>query len=63
MPLTWTGGQEIRIVNSRTIKEVAQASDLPTTLVTNTTYIIRGQVTISSNITCSVEGVEIIALK
>jgi len=60
--LTWTGGQEIRIVNSRIFKEVTQASDLPATLVTNTTYIIRGEITISSNITCSVEGVEIIGI-
>jgi hypothetical protein len=60
--LTWTGGQEIRIVNGRTIKEVTQASDLPATLVTNTTYIIKGEITISSNIICSVEGVEIIGI-
>ena len=60
--LTWTDGQEIRIVNSRIFKEVTQASDLPATLVTNTTYIIRGEITISSNITCSVEGVEIIGI-
>lgn len=60
--LTWTGGQKIRIANSRTIKEVTQASDLPTTLVANTTYIIRGEITISSGITCNVEGVEIIGM-
>jgi hypothetical protein len=57
--LTWTSGQEIRVTNGRTYREVTQASDLPTTLVTNTTYIIKGEITISSNITCTVEGVEI----
>ena len=60
--LTWTGGQEIRIVNSRIFKEVTQASDLPATLVANTTYIIRGEMNISSSITCNVEGVEIVGL-
>ena len=60
--LTWTGGQKIRIANSRTIKEVTQASDLPTTLVANTTYLIRGEISISSPITCNVEGVEIMGL-
>ena len=60
--LTWTGGQEIRTVNSRIFKEVTQASDLPTTLVTNTTYIIRGAITFTNNITCTVDGVEIIGL-
>lgn len=57
--LTTTGGQEIRVVNGRTYREVTQASELPTTLVANTTYIIKGEITISSNITCTVEGVEI----
>lgn len=60
--LTWDGGKEIRTVNSRIIKEVTEASDLPSTLVANTTYIIRGEITISSAITCNVEGVEIIGL-
>ena len=60
--LTWTNGSIIRDVNSRIIKEVTQASDLPTTLVANTTYIIRGEITISSAITCNVEGVEIVGL-
>ena len=57
--LTWSGGQEIRTTNSRIYREVTQASELPTTLVANTTYIIKGEITISSNITCTVEGVEI----
>ena len=58
--LTWTGGQEIRIVNSRIIREVTQDSDLPTALVANTTYIIRGSISTSTNRTCNVEGVEIL---
>ena len=57
--LTWSGGQEIRTTNSRIYREITQASELPTTLVANTTYIIKGEITISSNITCTVEGVEI----
>ncbi len=28
--LTWSGGSETRVVNSRKIKEVTQASDIPT---------------------------------
>lgn len=60
--ITWDGGKEIRTVNGRIIKEVTEASDLPATLVANTTYIIRGEITISTGITCSVEGVEIIGL-
>ncbi len=60
--LTWIGGKEIRNVNGRIIKEVTEASDLPATLVANTTYIIRGEMNISSPITCNVEGVEIIGL-
>ena len=60
--LTWDGGKEIRTVNSRIIREVTEASDLPTTLVANTTYIIRGEITISSGIVCNVEGVEIMGL-
>ena len=58
--LTWSGGSESRIVNGRTMKEVTQASDIPTALESNTTYIIRGQVTTSTNHTCNVEGVEFI---
>jgi len=60
--LTWDNGKEIRTVNSRIIKEVTEASDLPATLIANTTYIIRGEINISSAITCNVEGVEIIGL-
>lgn len=60
--LTWDRGKEIRTVNGRIIREVTEASDLPTTLVANTTYLIRGEITISSAITCNVEGVEIIGV-
>ena len=60
--LTWDRGKEIRTVNGRIIREVTEASDLPATLVANTTYIIRGEVNISSSITCNVEGVEIVGL-
>ena len=47
-------------LNNRTIKEVVSETDLPTTLEANTTYLIRGEVTITNNITCNVEGVELI---
>ena len=60
--LTWDSGKKIRTVNARIIREVTEASDLPATLVANTTYIIRGEINISSPITCNVEGVEIIGL-
>jgi len=58
--LTFSGGSEIRVVNGRTYKEINQPSDLPTTLVTNTTYIFNGETTITNNITCNVDGVEFI---
>jgi hypothetical protein len=60
--LTWDRGKQIRTVNGRIIREVTEASDLPATLVANTTYIIRGEITISSGIVCNVEGVEIMGL-
>ena len=47
-------------LNNRTVKEVVSEADLPTTLEANTTYLIRGEVTITNNITCNVEGVELI---
>jgi hypothetical protein len=59
---TTSGGQEIRTVNSRIYREVTQASELPTTLVADTTYIIRGEITLTNNITCNVDGVEIIGI-
>lgn len=51
--LTWTGGRIKRIANSINIVEVTQASDLPATLVANTTYIIRGTITTATAITVS----------
>jgi hypothetical protein len=58
--LTFSGGSEIRVVNGRTYKEINQPSDLPTTLVANTTYIFNGETTMTNNITCNVDGVEFI---
>lgn len=49
-------------VNGRTIVEVTSASDLPATLVANTTYLIRGTVSTSTSHTCNVDGVEILGL-
>ena len=49
-------------LNNRTVKEVVSEADLPTTLEANTTYLIRGEVTITNNITCNVEGVELTGL-
>lgn len=49
-----------RTENLINIQEVRTASDLPATLVANTTYLIVGVVNISTNITCNVEGVAII---
>lgn len=60
--LTWDGGRILRSVNSRNIVEVTRAPDLPTTLVANTTYIIRGSISFSSAITINVSGCEIIGL-
>lgn len=51
--LTWTGGRIKRTANSINIVEVTQASDLPATLVANTTYIIRGTITTATAITVS----------
>tara|TARA_R110002110_G_scaffold46863_3_gene141194 strand:+ start:2989 stop:4458 length:1470 start_codon:yes stop_codon:yes gene_type:complete len=60
--LTWTGGKKIRTVNGRIIKEVTEEADLPAALVANTTYVIRGKISVSTNHTCNVEGAEIIGL-
>jgi len=60
--LTWANGKEIRTVNGRIIKEVTEEADLPAALVANTTYVIRGKISVSTNHTCNVEGVEIIGL-
>ena len=61
--LAFQGGKLDRtLANSRNIVEVIRASDLPTTLVANTTYIIRGSITFSQQITVSASGCEIIGL-
>ena len=49
-------------LNNRTIREVTQASNLPPVLEANTTYLIRGEVTITTPIVCNVEGVELVGL-
>ena len=61
--LAFQGGKLDRtLVNSRNIVEVVRAPDLPTTLVANTTYIIRGSITFTSSITINADGCEIIGL-
>lgn len=52
-----TGAQE-SLVNSTNIVEVT--TELPATLVANTTYIIRGSITQTTAVTCTVEGVSIV---
>lgn len=49
-------------LNNRTIREVTQASNLPAVLEANTTYLIRGEITITTPIVCNVEGVELVGL-
>ena len=61
--LDFTGGKLDRTsANGRNIVEVIRASDLPTTLVANTTYIIRGSITFTNQITVNASGCEIIGL-
>ena len=61
--LTFDAGKLDRTdANGRNIVEVVRATDLPTTLVANTTYVIRGSLTFNSAITIGVEGCEIIGL-
>ena len=47
-------------VNSTTLVEVAQASDLPASLAANTTYVIRGTVSLSTSHTVTNSGCAII---
>ena len=47
-------------IKTRGIVEVTQASDLPSTLVTDTTYVIRGEITTSTAINVTNEGSAII---
>ena len=60
--LIWSGSTETRITNSRTIKEVITEADLGTTLAANTTYVIRGKVTVNNSIAVSNVGSEVIGL-
>ncbi len=60
--LEWANGKEIRTVNGRIIREVTEEADLPAALVADTTYVIRGKVSVSTNHTCNVEGVEIVGI-
>lgn len=61
--LTFDGGKYIRAnVNGRTIVEVVRATDLPSTLAADTTYIIRGQITFTSIVNVTNQGSEIIGL-
>jgi|GEM_PF-4099629 len=55
-----TKGVFTATVNGATLVEVSQASDIPATLATDTTYVIRGSVTISTAITVTNEGSSII---
>ena len=55
------GGVLTPTINSTTIVEVSQASHLPATLAANTTYIVRGSITLSTaisvtNVGCSIIG-------
>jgi hypothetical protein len=60
--LIWSGSTETRITNSRTIKEVITESDLGTTLAANTTYVIRGKVTVNNAIAVTNVGSEVVGL-
>ncbi len=60
--LFWSGSTMLRTTNSRTIKEVIQESDLGATLAANTTYVIRGKVTVSNPITIANVGTEVVGL-
>jgi hypothetical protein len=60
--LIWSGSTMLRTTNSRNIKEVIQESDLGTTLAANTTYVIRGKVTVTNSIAVTNVGVEVVGL-
>lgn len=60
--LTWTGSTETRTTNTRTIKEVISDADIGTTLAANTTYVIRGKVTLTQTIQVVNVGSEVIGL-
>ncbi len=60
--LIWSGSTIFRTTNTRNIKEVITESDLGTTLAANTTYVIRGKVTVANSITISNVGTEVVGL-
>jgi len=60
--LIWSGSTMFRTTNTRIIKEVIQESDLGSTLAANTTYVIRGKVTVSNPITVANVGTEVVGL-
>lgn len=60
--LIWSGSTETRITNSRTIKEVITEADLGSSLAANTTYLIRGKVTVNNSIAVTNVGSEVIGL-
>ena len=60
--LIWSGSTMFRTTNTRNIKEVIQESDLGSTLAANTTYVIRGKVTVSNSIAVTNVGTEIVGL-
>ena len=60
--LTWSGSTETRTTNSRSIKEVITEADLGTTLAANTTYVIRGKVTVANAISITNVGTEVVGL-
>lgn len=67
--LTWSGGRTIHLNNARTstlnstnLVEVKEPSDLPATLVADTTYLVRGSITLSTPISVVNEGCVIIGI-
>jgi len=65
--LEWSGGRQTyngssttSTLNSTSVVEVSQASELPAVLAADTTYIIRGAISTSTAVTVNVEGCQII---
>jgi len=56
----YNGAAETSAINSTSVVEVKQASDLPAVLAANTTYHIRGAITFSSPITVTNAGCAIV---
>ena len=55
-------GAQYTNVNNAKVVTVAQASDLPATLAANTTYVIRGAIELSTEITVSNSGCSIVGI-